>query len=116
MGKRESSSRPTTERSDCGQVCGGPSGESDQSCWRINAPTSPPPERKCREWSAPGGLPGALTLAAAKPWLRLFPLDRRGRLARYVVDHAVDPAHFVGDAVADPGDELVRQVGPVRRH
>jgi hypothetical protein len=36
----------TAVRSDCGQAAGGPSGDADQSCARINAPISPPPARK----------------------------------------------------------------------
>ena len=31
-----------------------------------------------------------------------LPLDRRGWLARNVVDHAVDPAYFVDDTIGYP--------------
>src|SRR6267143_4858693 len=56
-------------------------------------------------------------LAASKSAsMRLLPLYRRGRLARDVVDHAVDAAHFIHDAVGHFGEELVRQRRPVRGH
>src|SRR2546427_10713078 len=46
----------------------------------------------------------------------LLPLDRRRRLAGNVVDHAVDPAHFVDDAVGDFREQRVRQRRPARGH
>src|ERR1051325_2047471 len=46
----------------------------------------------------------------------LFPLDRRRRLRGDVVSHTIDAAHFVDDAVRDPGEQLVRQRGPVGGH
>src|SRR6478672_6151182 len=46
IGNFEFRIRPTTERKDCGHCSGAPSGDVDQSCVRISAPTSPPPDRK----------------------------------------------------------------------
>src|ERR1043165_4697456 len=46
----------------------------------------------------------------------LFPLDRAGRLARDVVDDAVNAAYLVDDARADPREHVVGQLYPVRRH
>src|SRR3954471_15023406 len=46
---------PTDVRGLCGQDAGSPSGDVDQSCARISAPISPPPERK-------SGPPGATPL------------------------------------------------------
>src|SRR5262245_42009126 len=43
IGNIEFSSSSTTSLSGCGQPSGGPSGEPDQSCARISAPTLPPP-------------------------------------------------------------------------
>lgn len=49
-------------------------------------------------------------------YAELFPLDRRRRLARDVVDDPVDTANFVDDAVRYPGEEAVRQLCPVSGH
>src|SRR4051794_41171465 len=46
----------------------------------------------------------------------LFPLDRARRLGGDVVDDAVDAVDLVDDAVADPGQHIVRQPRPVGRH
>src|SRR4051812_2131927 len=37
---------PTAVRRECGQVCGSPKGDVDQSWARISAPIAPPPKRK----------------------------------------------------------------------
>ena len=52
------------------------------------------------------------------PWddLDSFPLDRRRRLGRHVVGHAVDAAHLVDDAAADLLQQRVGQLGPVGGH
>src|SRR2546426_11270060 len=46
----------------------------------------------------------------------LLPLDRGGRLAAHLVDHAIHPAHFVHDPGADPAPEIVRQSRPIGCH
>src|SRR6185295_6701557 len=46
----------------------------------------------------------------------LLPLDGGRGLARHVVHHPVDAAHLVDDAGRDPGQEVVRQAGPVGGH
>src|SRR5213596_1304222 len=46
----------------------------------------------------------------------LLPLYRRRRLARDVVDHAVDAAYFVHDAAGDFAEQIVRQRRPARGH
>jgi len=46
IGNFEPSSRPTTDRNDCGQVSGDPNGDVVQSWVRIKAPTLPPPIKK----------------------------------------------------------------------
>src|SRR5690348_7047191 len=48
-------------------------------------------------------------------WL-LLPLDGAGWLARDVEHHPVNALHLVDDAVADPGQHLVRDTRPVRGH
>src|SRR2546421_377666 len=45
-----------------------------------------------------------------------LPLDSAGWLARDVEDHPVDLRYLVGDAGADPGDDVVGEAGPVGRH
>ena len=45
-----------------------------------------------------------------------FPLNRCWWLARHIIDHAVDAAHFVDDAVAYLAQQRVWQLGPVRSH
>src|SRR5690349_19822065 len=49
MGKRDCRSRPTTVRSDGGQLSGWPSDDLDQSCVRISDPVVLPPARKSRD-------------------------------------------------------------------
>src|SRR5262245_33758889 len=45
-----------------------------------------------------------------------LPLDRPRRLARDVVDDAVDPLDRVDDPCRGAGEDVVRQSGPVGRH
>src|SRR5207253_3059989 len=45
-----------------------------------------------------------------------FPFDRRGRLARDVVDHAVDARYFVDDARRDSLQDVIIQPRPVGGH
>jgi hypothetical protein len=55
----------TIDLSECGQSAGSPSGDVDQSCPRINAPSSPPPARNscllciCRGGKRKAGIHGA---------------------------------------------------------
>lgn len=51
----------------------------------------------------------------AKGYL-LFPLDRRGRLGRDVVAHAVGAGNLGHDAAGDAGQHVVGQLGPVGGH
>lgn len=51
----------------------------------------------------------------AKSYL-LFPLDRRGRLGRDVVAHAVGAGDLGNDAARDAGQHVVGQLGPVGGH
>src|SRR5258705_13702880 len=46
----------------------------------------------------------------------LFPLDRRRRLAGDVEHAPGEAAHPLDDPVADPGEQLAVEVGPVRGH
>ena len=46
----------------------------------------------------------------------LLPLDRRGRLRRDVVAHAVGAGDLSNDAAGDAGQDVVRQFGPVGGH
>ena len=62
-----------------------------------------------------GSINGVLILSAVKR-IALLPLDGSGRLARNVVDDAVDATYFVDDAVRNPRRQVVRQMCPVRSH
>lgn len=44
----------------------------------------------------------------AVPDAESFPLDRSGRLARDVVDDAVDATDFIDDAIGDSGQQGIR--------
>ena len=46
----------------------------------------------------------------------LLPLYRSGRLAGRVVDHPVDAADFIDDAVGDPPEEFHVEVKEISRH
>lgn len=46
----------------------------------------------------------------------LFPLDRRGRLGRNVIAHAVGTRDLGNDAAGDAGQHVVGQLGPVGGH
>src|SRR3970040_344206 len=48
-------------------------------------------------------------------WLGLLPFDGSWRLARDVVDNAVDAVDFVDNPVRHPGEQFMRQAGPVGR-
>src|SRR5438067_4032224 len=50
------------------------------------------------------------------PWTSSLPLNRSGRLARDVVNHPVDAAHFVDDAGRRAGQEAVLEGIIIRRH
>lgn len=52
----------------------------------------------------------------AVPDAESFPLDRRGGLARDVVDDAVDATDFIDDAIGDSGQQGIRQFCPVCCH
>src|SRR5690606_26103230 len=56
-----------------------------------------------------GGPPSAVTRRGAGS----LPLDGARRLAGHVQHHPVDLRHLVGDPARDPGDQVVRQPGPV---
>src|ERR1043165_9557326 len=56
-------------------------------------------EKDYRNWKAP-----------------LSPLNRRGRLAGNVIDHAIHTLHFIDDAVADRGKHRKWNFGPIRSH
>ncbi len=45
-----------------------------------------------------------------------LPLNRRWRLARHVIRHAVDATHFVDDASRHFLEQRIRQLGPVGGH
>ena len=46
----------------------------------------------------------------------LFPLHRCGGLGRDVIDYTVDVLYFVGDAVADAGEDVIGDLCPVGGH
>src|SRR5258708_30545853 len=46
----------------------------------------------------------------------LFPLDRRGRLSRNIVDHAGNSLHLVDDSMRDAIEKIIRQARPARGH
>src|SRR5438105_15877172 len=76
-----------------------------------------------RRYAAPASRPPSLARGRTVPALlgfasppRSFPLNRRRRLARDVVNDAIDATHFVRDPVAYPRQELCRQRRPMRCH
>src|SRR4051794_25985042 len=54
------------------------------------------------------------TATAGRTTSRLLPLDGGRRLAADVVDHPVDALDLVDDPRRDPGQQLIRQVRPIR--
>ena len=57
----------------------------------------------------------ALKSAGQNP-ISLLPLNRRGRLGRDVVAHAVGAGNLGHDAAGDAGQDVVGQLGPVGGH
>eukprot|EP00968_Pinguiococcus_pyrenoidosus_P009963 scaffold775_cov274-Pinguiococcus_pyrenoidosus.AAC.5 len=45
-----------------------------------------------------------------------FPFDGSRRLRRDVVGHSIDAGHLIDDACADPSEDLIRHMIPIRRH
>ena len=56
------------------------------------------------------------TLASSAGRAGLLPLDRAGRFARNVEDHAVDLFHLVGETGRDAGKHVVRDAGKISGH
>lgn len=51
-----------------------------------------------------------------RTFVRLFPLDGRGRLGRNVVAYAVGARDLGNDAAGDAGQDVVGQLGPIGGH